>query len=150
MNVILQNELRNDPLQLGYSALMPDCPGLVAEKINTKSRDIVRTRFVTARTILFELGAVQGAVVMDALQAASAGVPALRWILPMMTVHRGEESGVDIGAAETRGMVDQLAQAGVLTTEQAEALKGLAIQRSSRAEELGLPLVSVVDVMEAW
>lgn len=53
--------------------------------------------------VLETLGPVDGAALLDSLEAASAGVPALRWAFVL--INRGE---LDFGSSATRAMIDTL------------------------------------------
>lgn len=53
--------------------------------------------------VLETLGPVDGAALLDSLEAASATVPALRWAFVL--INRGE---LDFGSAATRAMIDTL------------------------------------------
>lgn len=60
-----------------------------------------------------------------------------------------QDSGLDVGQSETQGCIDAMAVAGVLTTDEATALKGMALLPASRAEILGFGSVSCNDVNKA-
>jgi hypothetical protein len=148
---VLRDELATDPLGLGYAALLlpPANPGLVAELLNAPARSGVQSRFLTARTVLAEMGAA-GADLLDKLEAAAAYVPAVRWAMLFLKQEGGSAtSGIDVGYPGTRSLIDQLAAGGLISTAEADALKALAIQPMSRARELGLPTVGVLDVIGA-
>jgi hypothetical protein len=68
--------------------------------------------------------------ILSALKAAVA-LPAVEWALNFL----GKDSGIDIGNQVTQGMVDQLAAGGVLTADQAEQLKALALQADVVTQE---------------
>lgn len=83
------------------------------------------SRQVSARTVLAELpieGPVQGAVVLDKLEAAGASIPACKWATRFLQL----ETGLDVGHPNTQEMLTRLAQANVLTADEAAALKALA------------------------
>jgi hypothetical protein len=90
--------------------------------ILSAGRSSIQPRFVTARTILAECGAL-GPSILDALEAASAGNSAVKWAVRFL----GQDSGLDVGNPVTQYMIDQLVTATVLTADQGAALKGLAI-----------------------
>ncbi|HET8687730.1 MAG TPA: hypothetical protein VFM18_13850 [Methanosarcina sp.] len=142
---VLKTELRTDPLKMGYMSYLPDCPGVVADKLNATTQIGVTSRYVNARTVLSELGA-QGVDILESLRFAAASIPAVYWILPFIQT----ESGVDVGAPFCQTMIDTLAMAGKLTSDQATALKNLAKQPISRAQQLGLGIVSATDVTNAF
>lgn len=56
-------------------------------------------------TVLEAIGPVDGAALLDALEAQSATVPPIKWAFVL--INRGE---LDFGSDTTRGMIDQLIQ----------------------------------------
>ena len=108
----------------------PDCAAAVAAReldtiaaLVSAGRLSVQSRFVTARTVLAECGML-GASILDALEAAAAGNSAVKWAVRFL----GQDSGINVGDPTTQYMIDQLAEGGVLTPDQASALKNLAVQ----------------------
>ena len=71
-------------------------------------------------TVLDVLGPVEGAAVLDALEAAAVSVPAIKWAMKLLD--RGE---LDVSKASTRGQIDALTGT-ILTPTQAAAIKALA------------------------
>ena len=140
----LRTELSTDPLGRGYAAHLPDSPGIVADMLNAVNRTAVRSRFISARTVLAELG-LGGAAILDALEAVAPAVSAVKWMMSFVK----SDAGVDIGSPVAQGLVDLLVAGATLTAPQGAALKSLALQPCSRANELGLPPVSVLDVIGA-
>jgi hypothetical protein len=140
----LNDELRADPKGLGYAPLMPDAPGQVVELLNALTESMVKPRFITARTILAECE--DGAAILDALSAAASAISAVKWALTFLST----DSGIDVGHARTQGMIDNLVEAGAMTQALAEQLKALAIQSASRAEVLGIGVVTEEQVRAAW
>lgn len=98
-----------------------DLDGLAA-RLNASAPLVVQSRFVTMRTIVAECDDANG--VITALTAAAASVPV---VAEMLTFLRSD-SGMDVGHARTQVQLDGMAQAGLLTAVQAQALKGLALQ----------------------
>lgn len=90
--------------------------------LNAEAVTEVRSRFITARTILAECGA-QAADILDALEAGALNVSALKWAVQFL----GQDSGIDIGNPATQAMLDQLVLGRILTTAHADALKALAM-----------------------
>ena len=136
---ILSDEIDNDPEGKGYAAFLPDQPGAVVEMLNAPTETMVKSRLITARGILSDYpgGPAAAATVLDKLDGAAPNIPALKWAWKFIS---GE--GLDIGVPATQGMLDTLAGATVITTDEATKLKALAIQTASRAEVLGLPYVT--------
>ena len=84
-----------------------------------------RTRYVTSMIgfgrILDVLGPVEGAAVLDTLEATKVSNSALKWAWYLL--ERGE---LDVSLASVRGQIDALASGGAMTQAQADALKALA------------------------
>ena len=140
----LHTELATDPTQQGYAALLPDCPGSVVDKLNAVGAlTCVQSRYVTALTVLSLIP--DGAAILDALQAAAAQVSAVKWAMFFMT---NGSQGVDAGDPTTIALLNALVP-GVLTSAQNIELQGLALLPCSRAQQLGLPPIQVLDVMGA-
>ena len=142
--VALKNEIDNDPSGQGYAAFIPNAPGHVLNKLNDRNTTMVRSRMVTARAIIAENG-MAGAVILDKLEAAGAGNPAVKWAVKFLQ----QDAGVDVGHPTTQGMIDQLVAGSVLTNEEGQALKNMALQPASRAEVLGFGYVQHSDLQEA-
>lgn len=131
----LANEISDDPLGLGYAAHLPDAPGLVVEMLNARTRTAVQSRFVTARGVLAEVDG--GAQILDKLDALTGAVREVKWAMKFLLT-----DGIDVGHPRTRALLDQLAAGGAITAADAQALKDLALQPASRAEELGLGVIT--------
>ncbi|MCX5661074.1 MAG: hypothetical protein NTW19_15410 [Planctomycetota bacterium] len=136
----LRDELDADPLSRGYASLAPLA---AAASLNTVDRTVARTRFVTARAMLAELGPTVAATIVGKLESASnagGGNLALKLALDAVQTY-SDGGGLDVGHPYTQAMLDQLATAeggNVLTTQEAAAVKAMANVTISRAQELGL------------
>ena len=137
---VLSDEIDNDPTGKGYAAFLPDQPGHVVELLNEQTETMVKSRMITARGIMSDYpgGAALAAGVLDKLEAAAASIPALKWAMGFLKT----TDGLDIGHSATQGMITQLATATVITSDEADKLKALALQPASRAEVLGLPVIT--------
>jgi len=116
--------LREDILALSADLRAQRDTQAIADALNAAATRTA-SRQVSARTVLAELpisGPVQGAVVLDKLEAAGASIPACKWAVRFLQL----ETGLDVGHANTQGMLTLLAVSGVLTAEEAAALKALA------------------------
>lgn len=142
MNATLKAELDNDPAGKGYAALLPDSPQVVVDLLNARSETMVKTRMITGRAILAECG-VHGPAILDKLEAAAASNSAVKWAVTFLK----QDAGIDIGHPATRAMIDQMTGA-VFTAAEAAALKALASQPASRAEVIGLGVVTYKDVCD--
>lgn len=140
---VLAAEITNDPKGLGYAELLPDQPGRVVDLLNAPAYSLPKSRFVTARGVLAEV--TGGAAILDKLEQLGSVVPEVKWAMRFLV----GEQGIDVGHARTRGLLDALAQQGALTQDEADALKNLANQPASRADELGLDRVTEADLRSA-
>jgi hypothetical protein len=139
----LKAEVQADPEGLGYAQYLPAAPGMVCELLNRQSTTTVKSRVVTARTVLSECGA-GAAAILDKLEASSPSISEVKWAMRFIT-----GDGLDVGHAVTQAQIQALVPPGVLTQAEADALKSLALQPCSRAEKLGLPLVTEADLRDA-
>ena len=89
--------------------------------------NVGRTRIVPRLggigAVMETLGAVDGPLVLDALDSLKATLPAVRW--GWVLLERGE---LDFGSTVTRQMIDGLVMGGVMTEAQGLAIKALAEQ----------------------
>lgn len=138
----LQEELTTDPLNLGYQQYVPQAPGTIAEIINAQNYSLPKTKFINARGILAQFG-IQGAEILDKLETASNSNSAVKWAMRFIT-----SDGIDVGHPTCRTLLDQLVGT-VLTQQECDLLKNMAVQPASRADVLGLPYVSTNDVQTA-
>lgn len=97
-----------------------DLDGLAAA-LNAEGLTALAPRYITARTILAECGTA-GPAILAALDAAVAN-PAVKYAVKFL----GQDSGLNIGDPMTQEMIDALSPT-VLTEQQAETLKALALQ----------------------
>jgi len=136
----LKTEIESGPLAV-------ECAGQgdieIATILNNRRYQMVASRFVSARTILAEL--VDGAAILDKLSIAAASVSSVKWAMSYLS----GETGIDIGHPGTIGQIDMLAYAGILTADDATALKRMAFVPASRAEIIGLGAVTAGDVSRA-
>jgi hypothetical protein len=139
----LAAEIRDDPLGLGYAALLPDSPGRVVDLINAPTQAMLKSRYVTARTILAECD--DGAAILDKLQTIAQNVSAVKW----MMVFLQQDSGMDAGHPRTVANLDQLVTSGLLSAAYAGQIKAMVRQPASRAEVLGLPAPDTYDIIAA-
>ena len=117
----------------------------IADLINYRRYTAVQSRFVTARTVLAELGAGPGSAILDKLEQAAAMSSPVKWMIKFLAL----EGGVDIGNTETQAAIDELILASVLTASEGQALKAMALQPVSRAEMLGWAPITYDDVNRA-
>lgn len=140
----LHAEVQTDPQGHGYLQFLPDAPGMVCELLNKQSALMVKPRLVTARTVLAECGP-DAAGILDKLEAAAASVSTVKWAMKFLQ----QDGGLDVGHPVTQAQLSGLATGGILTSQEAQALKDMALQPCSRAEQLGLGIVSQSDLRNA-
>ncbi len=130
--------------ELADMAATNDDAGIAAVLSDETRCTMIRERLATAGTILAKLGPEMGASVLDKLEQASAQSSAVKWAMRLIL-----SSGIDLGDPGTRVQLDQLAQAGVLTEAEAEAVKSIAVFPACRGEVLGLGQITWTDVSRA-
>lgn len=135
---VLRDELVNDPMHFGYADYLPASPGFVADLMNLPTASGIKSRYITARTILADCE--HGADILDAIEAAAKTNSAARWALGFL----GKDSGFDIGHPRSQAAVGEM-----MSEELASELRWLALQPVSRAEQLGIT-VTEQDVVQAW
>lgn len=97
-----------------------DITGLAAA-LNAEGLTASSSRYITGRTILAECD--DGENIIAALEGASAGSVAVRWMLGFLE----KDSGMDIGHAKTLEKVDALIAAQVWTDVQGTQIKALPL-----------------------
>lgn len=111
----------------------------IAAVFNASSGTRLVERYENAIGIMSALGAVTGAAILEKLDQAKAGIPALKWAMLAMD----DPQGINLGDSETQAMLNDLATGGVITQAEADAVKALAIQPSSLAyETVGQPITA--------
>lgn len=137
----LKNEIDNGPLA---SEFIGKSDNEVADILNDTSRfTSIKSRYVTARTFLAELP--NGAEILDKLEVAASNISTLKWALRFLQLN----SGVDIGHPNSQAQITALGSYAILTEDEANAIKNMALQPTSRAELLGWPTISYNDVNAA-
>lgn len=107
-----------------------------ASTLNATSQHVLpQATLITSRTLYGDLGPEAAETILAKLEAASASNPVVKrvlgWLLP-------SEAGVDICHPSTRGQIDALVAAGVLTSGEGSAVKALGEVTKSSGESLGL------------
>ena len=95
--------------------------GAIAEAVS-QGRTAVVSRLGGIGAVIETLGVAEGPAVLDALDSLRASNPAVRWGWVLL-----ERAELDFGSAVTRQLIDSLAAGGVMTAEQADKLKALAV-----------------------
>lgn len=111
----------------------------IAAIFNAPSGTRLVERFENAIGILSALGAITGATILEKLDQAKSGIPALKWAMLAMA----SDVGINLGDIETQQMLDAMVVANVITEAEAESVKALAVQPSSLAyETVGQPITA--------
>ena len=132
---ILINELKNDPLGLGYSS-MTDRE--VAEALSAKTRTKVFQRFISLRALAAVLTAEEYAAVKQAIETLAAYDPRVNDMLKFLEMpcdDSGTTGGIDFGHSAVREVILNLP--GV-TEETKRKMLALAEMPCARWEEIGL------------
>lgn len=131
---ILSAELADDPLGRGYAAMTDQ---EVVDSLHAEDRTQVVIVFATWRTLLAAAGPTVTATIKAKIGAAAESNPAIALASDMLATY-SDGGGLDMGHAYTRGVIDSLVTAEVLTADEAAVLKAVAERTVSRAVELGL------------
>lgn len=100
----------------------------VADLLNV-GRVRVVSRNITERDILAEYadGPVSGDAVLRKIEAFAASAHPLASVVRRASGWLAPGIGIDIGHPSTRALIDQLAQGGVISADEAAKLKALAV-----------------------
>lgn len=142
----LQLELARDPMNLGYAAalvsydeerlltLLND-PSVMA----SKSGALHSERGLLDR---YPDGPVAADLILKKLEAFSKSGHPFASLVARALKFLGQAEGIDFGATATVTMLQRLAQGGVLTQDEAAKLISIGTTLVSRAEQLGLKVVT--------
>lgn len=131
----LKNLINADPDAKAYAQVGAwlDC----AREIQGSLPNTVQPTRVWINDVYRGLGAATGRTVMAKLDAVAAADLAVR---DMIGSIRGDR-GLDVGDPLVRDSLDEMATAGAITTQEAAAVKALALRK---------PLVTNVECQRAW
>lgn len=138
---VLNGELRNDPLGVGY-ANMTDAE--VAAALNAKTRTKVVQRFISLRAVANVLDDVEYGLLKQALAVAVQQSPRIADMIKFLEMpcsDDGTTGGIDFGNETVRAFIVQLCDslnAGQTGEAIKQKLLALAEEPCSRLEELGL------------
>ena len=131
---LLKTEIETGPLST-------ECVGKsddeIANIFNTPRTNAVSNRKITIDHVLAECE--NAGEILDKLEVAANIIPDVKWAMRCLS-----GIGLDIGNQKTQAQLTALA-GSVLTIEEAESLKAMAIRKMSRAEMLGLGTVTAAD-----
>jgi hypothetical protein len=145
---VLVEELRNDPLNLGYSGKSDQ---EVADLLNDPTKDEVDDHiFCTLRRVIERLveSGIDPNVTITKLEAAAASNYVVAEGLRALRSYT-DGGGLDFANLATRTIILQLQAANVLTDQEAAAILSLGRRKASRAEALGLTGVNMYHVQSA-
>lgn len=114
-----------DPALQALAASRAD-DGAIAAALSTGTE--YRSRMISERGILdgYAGGPIAADAVLAKLEACVAAGQPLSSLVGRALKFLAQSDGLDVGAASTRAMLDQLAAGGVITTTEAGNLKALA------------------------
>lgn len=141
----LQQELGNDPLNLGYAAaLVTYDEARLLELLNDPSVMAPKSTLHSERGVLdkYPDGPLAADLVLRKLEGFAASPHPFAGIVKRALKFLSQPEGIDFGAPSTLSMLSKLAQGGVITTDEAEKLASLGTTLISRAEQLGLRIVT--------
>lgn len=144
----LAAELAQDPAGLGYAGMSA---AQIEAAINAKTRTRVQSLMLSERGLMerYPGGPLAADALLAKLEAfAASGVPGSGPVKRAMKF-LAQPEGMDIGSDATQGQLTALGAAGVITAEEANAVKALAQVPCSRADQLGLPYVTDQMIREA-
>jgi hypothetical protein len=141
---ILRNEVINDPKGRDYVAHLPDSPGLVADMLNAMSDSMVGPLRSTTAKAWAATGPY--AAIVDASNNAAHPCRA-----SCLVIRDSFSCGdpIHLESPDLQQMLAAWVAAGICTQVQVEDLYGRAMQPASRAQVLGLPAVTVYDLIDA-
>jgi hypothetical protein len=141
----LQQELGNDPLNLGYAAALVNYDeATLLQLLNDPSVMAPKSTLHSERGVLdkYPDGPLAADLVLRKLEAFSASPHPFAGIVKRALKFLSQPEGIDFGAASTITMLQRLAQGGVITQDEADKLAGIGTVLVSRAEQLGLRIVT--------
>jgi len=114
----------------------------VADALNAKTQPGARKLIGT--DLLEYLGASVGGSILAKLEAAAVGDTAIKWALEDL-----KRGGIDVNNPATQSIIDALVTVTVITQAEGDALKALANNQASIAENAGIGFVKVGYVSQA-
>ena len=135
---VLVAELTDDPLERGYAGMTNQA---AAESLNAVDRTVADPTRKTFRDLLREIGMADAGVIHGKLKAAAESNDGVALAIAAAGDY-GTDGGLDFSDPATVAGIDTLVAGGVLTSEEGDALKALGRRPVSRAEELGLGVVT--------
>lgn len=139
---LLKQELNNDPSTLGYSGKTSQEK---ADILNARTIPKQRSLMITFRGLYEQhnLGPTMAPVVLGKIRARASANDQVMYDVEKMLY---SERGMDIGEASTSLMIDAYTSAGVFTSAEGIALKNISKVFVTRAEQIGISVVTAEDV----
>ena len=126
----LADEMTTDPEGRGYSTMTA---AQAAADLNEPRYLVLKEAWINERTLFALFGATRATEIMDGLQAST---DSLSQRVYGMLMDRGS-GGIDVGHAQTRGMVGSFVSSGLVTQAEADQILALAETYQSRAQQIG-------------
>ena len=147
---ILKTELQNDPLNLGYQAMLVNGTGELPTVLNAPNRDIVMDKWLTDRGMASEIVPLHGVSECDDLftifdARALQSVTVKRMVNRLYT----DPQWLNFGDAGLRAMFSGWRDTNIITQAQANMLLALGVGKGSRAQELLGTNVTESDIQRA-
>lgn len=129
----LKAEIENDPAGLGYAEFITEAPGRIADMMNEPRFTMHKSRMVSFKGLYtsYGVGPDMAPVILGKIRAGAEASQVLFDVKEMIY----SPEGIDFGDAATLEFIDRLTPA-VFTTAEADALRAIALQPTSRAEVL--------------
>jgi hypothetical protein len=140
----LNAEIATDPQAKGYAAHLPNDPVRVADLLNALTETMVKP-ITAAKALTWAAGGPMAAIVDT---ATTTGHPARASCLAFL---RSLDSGMDIAMDDSaiQALFAGWVQAGVIVESDHSGLMQIATQPASRAEVLGLGIVTARDIVDS-
>ena len=148
----LQQELINDPLNLGYAEFVATYNEAKLLQLLNETQVLAPTSTMRSeRGILdhYEDGAIAADAVLKKLEYFAKTAHPLASLVTRALKFLGQPEGIDFGSPTTQLMITRLGQGGVITQFEAEKLCKLGMVSVSRAEQLGLKIVTAEQLHSA-
>jgi hypothetical protein len=145
----LRAEIQGDPKSVGYGQWLPNSPGMVVDLINAATFTAVKSIKTTTAQAWAATGPMSR--IVDAAEKGSVAGADHACRASCLTVLRSFSSGVDIHLerADMQAMLSAWVATGICTAGERDDLLARALQPASRAEVLGLPHVTVYDLIDS-
>lgn len=143
--MILADELKNDPLGLGYAAHLPGDPQRVVDLLTAPTQAMLKP--ITAARALTWAASGPMAAITDA--STTAGHAARASSLAFL---RALDAGIELdpGDPDVKAVFDGWLSISLIDQAAHDALITSATRPASRADVLGIPAPTARDIIDAW